>query len=141
LSPGGFRVGKDNRGEFSQLIAGRPGWQRFGGNRRVGYFFYSIEHANEGDGIDAGKIANGKYQHEAAQSQASSDPGRSHAPAIFDIIAFPLSFPAHTLTLASGKETELMEPHPSVQCKSPARISHDGTSKPRNHYCSRSVHE
>ena len=69
-----------------------------------------------------------EYKNDAAQSNPS-DPGWSHTSTIFNIAAFPLSFPAHTLTVASIKGTEQMEPYPSVQCKPLACIIHNGSSR------------
>src|SRR6185295_15356943 len=99
-----------------------------GGRRSIKKKLHPIEHVDEGQGIDAGEIADDEHQHEAAQSQPASNSGRSHPSTIFNIAAFPLSFPAHTLTVVSIKGTEQMEPYPSVQCKPLARIIHDCSS-------------
>src|SRR6187549_1194000 len=95
LSPGGFCVSEDNRGEFAELVAGRSGRCGLGRRRRLGDLLYAIEHVEQGHGIDACEIADGEDQHETSQSQPSSDSGRPHTATVFDIVAFSLSFPAH----------------------------------------------
>jgi hypothetical protein len=60
---------------------------------------------------------------------------------IFNIAAFPLSFPAHTLTVASIKRTGQMEPYPSVQCKPLIRIIRDGSLLQRIYDSSRRTRE
>ena len=51
LLPGGFRVGEDNPGEFSQLVVGRSGRCRLGGNRRFRHALHAVEHVDEGQGL------------------------------------------------------------------------------------------
>ena len=59
---------------------------------------HAIEHVDEGQGINASEIADGEYKDDAAQSQPSN-PDRSHTSTIFDVAAFPLSFPTHEVTV------------------------------------------